>query len=1368
MSINPFNPIKVNPFNPFTPSSNAKPDEELLYTPIPKSPEINYTPVPKKSVVSSLLQPNKNVVSPFSFATNQIKAEPFKLEVPQLIHDVVKNQKQTYQEGTKVFQDWETNQKRIMDPVVDAIRKPIVATVNAGKAVSEVPIKIMNHPIVKDNMVEVTKRTSGTGIVSMVQAIGPKTFEEAYKANRQAQAGDPSVLNKFLYQLGDSLPQTAIGVALNFVPYTGRPLSAAYWSALSASEQIESTGQVESLRPIAIDVLGDRMLGNSIEAMFKAPAKTLWHTIKKNFVVEGGTEVAQDLLKMQDAYLRAKTPEEKAAILKKAKEYFTSGQILMTLGVGGISGAAIGTAAYTLNQTPPVVNEEQAGGMTPVPPGTTPPPPPGGSVSIFKGSQTPTSNLSIDGNAVPPENVYELMEKENQEIQAYVGIEKEDMIPLKRDISLNKMMSHIVNSYVMDGEQMENIENLMKSFNELGYTSIKDSIKLKYTPPQTLRRPSSPPAETSKPVLLQESNKKTIFNNALPMNKSADRRKFEKGIDTMVAEKTILPEDADIIKTVFEDTKDSYLGYLNFKRARKNMAALGHFAVPKSKITGLEEPHKNEIVLRRNLAKNFDASRIFMHEFGHSGYKLLLSEEEQKIVKDVYREIRGRVGAKSIFESGLGGNTKYHAKDEKEFFAESFAEYVMENKVPAEKMRPLLQRIALKFYEGLKRLVNRGKVDAIIRLRPIFEKILSGNKDTPLSVFYNREPVSFKQQLQQMFSQMEATNPTETPIQPAPQEPAIVEPKKNEPPKRTPYKKRINWFDVASTPMWVLRKLGLRENYQELKIAEFEMFKENKANFKKIESWMKQVPTKEGNERIFNYLDGQKVELNETEMKVAQEIKVWLESWADRLGIDSENRITDYITHIFPKDETAEIPEEIAAMIRKKIPGEVYNPFLLERFGAEGYKKDTWTALEIYAKRATRKVHMDPALKNLQEKVGAGKEVSEATQIEFVEKYVASVNMRPTSADVLTDNTIKKFFGNRLGPRPTRVITLAIRKTISAAKIAGSFVTFAKNLTQSKNTFAELGTKYTAVGYINLVTKGAKELEENGVLLNSANQDLVYSAVKKWAERTDKILYFNMNASELINRGAAYFGAKAKFLAGKVSDKDFKLAFGQEKPEGYIPSEQDAITYGKFIAEKTQFVFGAIDTPSGINSDFMKTLVQYGTYPLKQQEFAIRLLTEKEWGKFARYLTAQALFIYWIGSALGIKWEDEFYKLNKPPIWIFIESLYQNTIGGKDKYENSLSTENKIENIGKSLFTNVVPMGAQINRSIEGFNTVNAGKSTTKGGNFQYKVDKTPMNYIRGTLFGKYNLTESKEYYKKKDEKASKKKSKTTNSFNPI
>lgn len=946
----------------------------------------NPAPVDTRSYVKP--EPEK---APYSFMEN---IKPLEIKVPQAVTDFMNPLKVDYQKRDAAILAAAERQREAMKPLEDLVRKPLEKLWGAVEYTKDAPLRIMNHPAVAPVMAEVAKRTSGTGIVSMVQAIGPKTFDEAYQANRKAQAGDPSKLNQFLYQLGDTVPQTALGVALNFVPYAGRPLSTAYWTALSASEQIENKGSVTSLGNIGIDVLGDRMLGNSIEALFKAPAKSLASTVVKNFAVEGGTEVSQDLLKMQNDYNNAKTPEEKAKIVENAKEYFTSGQILMTAGVGGLTGAGLGTAAYTVNQTDKLLSE-----MTPG----------------------------------------------------------------------QKQAGFIAN-----------------------------------------------------PFASKESAEKAT-------------------------EQTLSPSDS--------------------------------------------------------------------------------------------------------------------AQQTIDFAKQSYAPEI------AASIEPL-------------------------------EQVAEGEKRTPLN-------------------------------------------------------ERVRWIDYLRTPWRVFERMGIKQNYIELLKGYTNYVIELPKNIDKITAWSKQVAP-ESNERIFRALDGEKIELNPQETKVAGEIKTWLSEWADRLGMKADERISSYITHIFPLGSKGEIPEEIAYLINKKIPGQVYDPYLLERAGAEGYIKDTWKALDAYVKRATRKVNMDPALALLDERVNKGEnKLTDTSQLNYINRWIGAVNLRPTELDTSIDNHIKEKFGYIFGVRPTSSLTRQARQMIARAKIGGSVTSFAKNLTQGVNTFSELGTRYTVRGYMDLVKFGGKELQEQGVLIAPFVEDQTYSAIKKFAEKFDKVLFLNMNASELVNRGAAYYGAKAKYLNGDITPKEIKKALNKDMPADYTPTMEDAIAYGKFVSAKTQFVFGPLDTPVALNSDIAKTFAQFQTFGLKQAEFIGSMVHEREWLKLFRYLLSSMLLFTYIGGAFGMKWDDSFKVLRwgYPPIVQFFIDIWGQGIIGEDKYGNKLTPGERVKSVGKSLFTNVVPAGAQIMRGAEGFQAVNAGKSTTKSGTFQYKIDQTPMNYIKGTLFGKYNLPEAKAYTKSKEDK---------------
>jgi hypothetical protein len=888
--------------------------------------------------------------------------------------------------------------------------------------------------------------------------------------------------------------------------------------------------------------------------------------------------------------------------------------------------------------------------------------------------------------------------------------------------------------------------------------------------------------------------------------------------DQMVENGTMFPESATILKTIFETTNDDFLKFLNLSSVPtfgpQKKATLGRSTfhlLPRKKygrrIVDESRLAEHKLQLLEGLDSNGkDSVGTFVHEVAHVSWWAILTKEERAIVTKVYKEL-GKGGARQLFEGSLNKNPDYHSDDVEEFWAQSCSEYVQENKIPAKEMEPLLKKVGRLFFEGLKKLVNRGNVDAINKMKPLFEKILKGDRSTPLSEFADKEPTSFRQDLQEMFNRLapEASRiqsgseqksifsapvtkeaPAEE-ITPPAEETAITtadgilkKGKEGLPPdigstiepleaviegqKHTPLKERIGFIDYLRTPWRVFDKMGIRPAYQRLLKAYEAYVKELPINIDKITAWSKRVSA-EGNVKIFKFLDGEEVTLTAEESQVAKEIRAWLGQWADRLGMEPGARITDYITHIFPADSKGEFPEEIASIIKDKIPGSVYDPFLLQRQGAKGYIQDTWKALDAYTKRATRKVNMDPALAELKE---ASAHLTDDSQITYLTKYTSALNMRPSSLDTKLDNDIKRFAGYLFGTRPTASITRFLRMMIARAKIGGSITSFAKNLTQGVNTFADLGTWYTLRGYIDLAKFRGKELKENGVLVAPFIEDRTYSAVKKMAEKFDNVLFLNMNASELVNRGAAYYGAKAKFAAGRTTDKEFRLAFGKEKPAGYTPTMEDAVAYGKFVAAKTQFLFGPLDTPLAFNSDIAKMAFQFQTFGVKQSEFIIQMLGEKEWKKFIRYVVSSTLLFTLVGRAFGMKWDDAFFPLRWgwPPAIQFFIDLYAKGITGEDKYGNKIK---KLPALTKTLFTNVVPGGAQMERTFEGLSTVDAGKETTNSGKFKYKVSPTAENYITGTLFGKYNLPESKKYYKKQDDKKRGVKTKSGgNPFEPI
>lgn len=539
-----------------------------------------------------------------------------------------------------------------------------------------------------------------------------------------------------------------------------------------------------------------------------------------------------------------------------------------------------------------------------------------------------------------------------------------------------------------------------------------------------------------------------------------------------------------------------------------------------------------------------------------------------------------------------------------------------------------------------------------------------------------------------------------------------------------PLNKKVGAHDYLGTPKYVLEKIGLGDE------AAFEAkqyrgyLKELPKNIQKITDWAERVPGAESSRKIFDYLDGlpgpggfiEADFLSSEEKKIGDEIKTWLEEWANRLHLKPHERLANYITHVFDEDFIKkEFDEDLAKIIHNKIPGEVYDPFLEQRLGSLGYIHDTWRALNAYVKRATRKVYMDPALQKL--KVAASELDLQSQQ--YVLKHIAQVNLRPTDTDVLVDTTIKQALASiglnpyALGGRPVQRITATFRRIVSRATFGLNPTTALKVLTQGVNTYAELGEKYTVIGYGKLFNQfNWKELQDEGIVGNNiATQDRILSATKKFWEKTDKVLYFLLTTVDNINRGSAYFGAKAKYYAENTKF---------DKPTGNRifntdASELKAKEYARDIAEKTQFMYNNINTPVALGSDINKTLLQFQSFTTKETEFLVRMGRDKNYAGLLRYLAASIILMLALGKIFKTKWSDIIpifrFAAQLPPIISIPTTLFQAAVGTPDQFGQVPSASTREKNAIYAL-TSLFPAGVQASKTLSGFNAINQGEST--------------------------------------------------------
>lgn len=245
----------------------------------------------------------------------------------------------------------------------------------------EIPlIRAINSDLGKKITGTVSDKTENLPIKTLARfiAIGDSTYEEARDAmiaSADATIADEetSRWKKWLLQVEKGGAQSLLGVVLSVGsslatrnPTVGTTVGTGYFGALSIEEERQKYegGNIDStsaLGNIAIDTIGDQVLGGLAESTLKSLAtdagKSWLKNAAKGFLVEGGTESAQSLLKYANDYTAASTDADRDAIAASFTEYIKSGGIVDEFMVGGITGGIVNTLATAAGgATRPYVN----------------------------------------------------------------------------------------------------------------------------------------------------------------------------------------------------------------------------------------------------------------------------------------------------------------------------------------------------------------------------------------------------------------------------------------------------------------------------------------------------------------------------------------------------------------------------------------------------------------------------------------------------------------------------------------------------------------------------------------------------------------------------------------------------------------------------------------------------------------------------------------------------------------------------------------------------------------------------------------------------------------------------------------------------
>jgi len=551
--------------------------------------------------------------------------------------------------------------------------------------------------------------------------------------------------------------------------------------------------------------------------------------------------------------------------------------------------------------------------------------------------------------------------------------------------------------------------------------------------------------------------------------------------------------------------------------------------------------------------------------------------------------------------------------------------------------------------------------------------------------------------------------------------------------------KRAGVADYMSTPEYVLERMGLNKEMSSLRSGLEAAEKELPQHIDQIKKWQSVAPGPESSARIFDHLDGKNVSLLPNEQIVADEMKAYFQGWAKRLKLPQDHRLSSYVTHIFELSKNGqEFDDEIARVIADKIPGSTYNPFTRPRAGQPDFIRDAWRSAEAYAKRAVRAANMDPALEAI-EKVS---DTFDPTTYKYVQRFISQANFRPSELDSLIDTTVKQSpIGYRLSERPTALVTGKIRRMIYRAALGLNPKAALINLTQTVNTYSRLGEKNTALGLFDFMKKAATgglgELEEVGVLSSRFIGDRELQATKSLMDKVDPILFSMFDFAEKFNRATAYYGGRREALAKGLTD-------------------QAAIDYAKRIVRETQFNFSRIDTPLALGSDWVKTLGQFMTYPVKQTEFLLRMAKDKNWGGILRFIGASFVVANTYGKVVGMSQKDfipfiEYITGSRgfqPPVLQIagegrdiVKTLLDPAADADQKKRQLLES-------GKRIGALTVPAGGQIRKALEGYQAYEQGRSVSPSGMTRFRIKKNSPEALRSVLLGQYSTAGGQEYLK--------------------
>lgn len=580
-----------------------------------------------------------------------------------------------------------------------------------------------------------------------------------------------------------------------------------------------------------------------------------------------------------------------------------------------------------------------------------------------------------------------------------------------------------------------------------------------------------------------------------------------------------------------------------------------------------------------------------------------------------------------------------------------------------------------------------------------------------------------------------------------------------------------------TSPSKNLRALtGSDEIFSGIIRAESAVNTANKADIDVISQIAKRITGKEQASQIIDFIEGKRSTLSGFDEETAALIKNFFDEKKAKLKEMGYKTIDDYFPHLFNKNDP-----NVKRLFKGKTTADINFGNLKKRMTEGGdFNRDIVEVMVAYSRGYNRKVYLEPALKPLEDikmQVNASKAVGD-----WVDNYIENLKgiTEPSGAEKIFNGIIDSMLpANKKGGNHYRQ-TLAAQRMISAVATMGlNPGTAIRNMTQVVNTVAGLGAKHATRGAIRATRAFAagknspewKEMIASGVFDGGisrhymADLDAQIGRLNKVQAAGEKGANFMMSmirGTDISLRAQAYWGAKEMGL-------EEALAKGLKGAKAEKFAKDFAI---KKVAD-TQFITSAADMPVKLNGAGVRSLTQLATFSIKQAEMLAELgiktikrpdgtygINAKQAGNLLAAGVTAALFTEVLKPVIGfnekewIPFYDQVASITDPDSTAG-ESLYRSPlvslIAGNGKGKIGLLDaikSGKMDEFLQDNWSQIVPAGTQIKKTVEGLQTTTSGISKNPQGKVRYLQDMGIDNQLKAALFGQYATDAGREWIK--------------------